>query len=136
MDNKAIAAWAESKDEIKAALKKARPNGYEAILKIILEHISEDDYGWGTFNPNPDGIIRHDFGDYQGTLLFVIPEIGGSPSRFWTTQVSYGSCSGCDTLEGLIEKYDRAGRPIYNIDGLMTLALHLVQRLNPTQVES
>ena len=44
-------------------------------------------------------------GTWQGTLLFLIPrnEGGGYPAEYdyLMTYVDYGSCSGCDTLQGI-----------------------------------
>ena len=45
-----------------------------------------------------------DDGDYQGTLLYIIPKKTYQPS-YWeyvATYVYYGSCSGCDTLLGIL----------------------------------
>lgn len=50
-----------------------------------------------------EGITRIDDGDYQGTLLFVIPFRTYQPTEceYLMTYVGYGSCSGCDTLLAL-----------------------------------
>jgi hypothetical protein len=40
--------------------------------------------------------------------------------------VGYGSCSGCDTLQG-ISDYSHAAPNEKQIDDYMTLALHIVQ---------
>jgi hypothetical protein len=47
--------------------------------------------------------------------------------------VGYGSCSGCDTLQNLIDysdvEDDSAETIKEKVDGLMTLALHIVQNM-------
>lgn len=69
------------------------------VVSIILNGGSED-YGhsWSV-----DKITMIDNGDYQGTLLFLIPEDTYQPSEYeyLMTYVGYGSCSGCDTLQAI-----------------------------------
>ena len=52
---------------------------------------------------NLDGITLIDNGDYQGTQLFLIPFETYQPTEYeyLMTHVSYGSCSGCDTLQAI-----------------------------------
>lgn len=49
---------------------------------------------------NTEEISVIDNGDYQGTLLFVIPKETYQPGayEYLITYANYGSCSGCDTL--------------------------------------
>lgn len=72
-----------------------------------------------------DNIHVIDDGDYQGTLLFVIPEKCYQPFDYWYVRISYGSCSVCDTLQGIIENEDFK----QVADDLFTLALHIAQGL-------
>lgn len=72
---------------------------YLDIVKAVVTYVlndSEDDYD----NWDADGITEIDNGDYQGTLLFLIPKNTYQPSEYeyLMTYVGYGSCSGCDTL--------------------------------------
>lgn len=71
-----------------------------------------------------------DNGEYQGTQIFLIPEETYQPSvdNYLVTHTYYGSCSGCDTLEG-IRSYDKEKPTETQVKDYMTLALHLVQRL-------
>lgn len=50
-----------------------------------------------------EGITEIDNGDYQGTLLYLIPFNTYHPSEYeyLMTYVGYGSCSGCDTLQAI-----------------------------------
>lgn len=54
-------------------------------------------------------ITEIDNGDYQGTLLYVIPFDTYQPSEHdhLMTYVDYGSCSGCDTLQAIQCGHDR-----------------------------
>jgi len=72
-----------------------------------------------------------DDGDYQGVLLFVIASGGYQPSEYWTTSVWYGSCSGCDTFQSIMEDSDYDRR----INDYMTLALHITQKLKKIELD-
>ena len=49
--------------------------------------------------------------------------------EYWITWVSYGSCSGCDTMLGITEY--GTGIPNENqVKDFMTLSLHIIQQLN------
>lgn len=98
----------------------AHPEDYAAVVKAVVEVVSDD--------LDPERVHAIDDGHYQGTLVFVIAEAGYQPSRYWYVMVAYGSCSGCDTLEG-IRKYDDDPPTEKQIDLYMTLALHVVQGL-------
>lgn len=92
---------------------------YDDIVKAVIEGIS-DDYG----DPDPENIHRINDGDYQGTLLFIIPEKCYQPHTYWYVKVWYGSCSWCDTLQAI---QDGCGSDDEKLDDIMTLALHIVQ---------
>ena len=68
-----------------------------------------------------------DDGDYQGTLLYLIPEDTYQPnsSEYLMTFVEYGSCSGCDTLQGIQCFLDTKSRD-KSIDDLMNLCKDLI----------
>lgn len=102
------------------------PGSYEAIVETVIRAINSGNEPYGL--PDPDRIHTIDDGDYQGTLVFVIAEGGYQPSEYWATTVSYGSCSGCDTLCGISEY--SGGRPTeQQAADYQSLALHLVQGL-------
>ena len=50
-------------------------------------------------------ITEIDDGDYQGTLIFLIPFKCYQPAEedYIVTTVYYGSCGGCDTLLGILD---------------------------------
>lgn len=73
-------------------------------------------------------ITEIDDGDYQGALLYVIPveTCQPSPWEYVITFQWYGSCSGCDELQG-ISNYE-GGKPTNEqLDDYMQLCLHMLQ---------
>ena len=101
------------------------PTEYMDIVRVVVEAVSSgDDYG----TPDLDRIQEIDWGDYQGTLFYVIGADGYQPSDFWCVTVGYGSCSGCDTLQA-IHKYSDNPPTAEQVRDYWTLALHIVQGL-------
>lgn len=107
--------WDENKDKLEAALRKAdlHDQTYESLLKLTVTHILNDDLtadaiygGW-----NVDKITTIDDGDYQGTILFVIPRNTYQPSeyQYLMTYIGYGSCCCCDYLQSIEPDYGEAG---------------------------
>ena len=78
--------------------------GYIDLVKMSVDCILNDCKNsyeeWDT-----DNITVIDNGDYQGTLLFVIPNTNYQPSEcdYLITFAGYGSCSGCDSLLSIID---------------------------------
>lgn len=108
--------------------------GYSDILKRMIEVIGEgvDDYD----APDPERITVINDGDYQGTILFVIGAKGYQPYKYYYTKVSYGSCSGCDTLQAVNEDFsfyedtpeeEKVEKKAGLADAYWTLALHMLQ---------
>jgi hypothetical protein len=108
----------ERKSVLEEALRKSPPGVYKDVVARVVEVIGGVDYD----DPDPDQIHEIDDGDYQGTLVYVIGAGGYQPSTYWAVSVGYGSCSTCDTLQGVLDEPDP-------VPGLMTLALHVVQGL-------
>lgn len=122
--------FVEKQDEVKAAIAELDFPGYETLLRVGLEvMVGDSDYGM----PNPNNIHTINDGDYQGTLVFVIGEYGYQPYTYWVTKVSYGSCSGCDTLEAIYSDGSRweedAKLTPSQVEDLYTLTLHMIQQL-------
>jgi hypothetical protein len=117
-----IAQWDSNKGKLEERFRSAHPESYTAIVKSIFELVISD-YSI----PN---ITVIDNGDYQGTQIFLIPADTYQPSvdDYLVTHTDYGSCSGCDTLEG-IRSYDDEKPTETQVKDYMMLALHLVQRL-------
>jgi len=121
-----VERWEKNKPTIKEYFRKQHPEEYKDIVKLVIENITDNDRYTNT--PDPERIHEIDDGDYQGTLLYVIAEKGYQPNKYYSVYVSYGSCSGCDTLEAL-RSWDNKPPTDDQIDGYMQLALHIVQGL-------
>jgi hypothetical protein len=117
--------WDKRKEDVRKMFEQGHPEDYKEVVKNVVSILQTDEYG----SIDPDRIHQIDDGDYQGTLLFVIADDSYQPSNYWYVKVSYGSCSGCDTLEG-IRRYDWNEKPSKDqVEDYMTLALHIVQEL-------
>lgn len=100
---------------------------YKDLLVIALETIYNNydciDHYVETIDLN--SITEIDDGDYQGTLVYLIPFDRYQPNAedYLMTYVEYGSCSYCDTLQNI--KYDSSTQ----VDDLMTLCRDMIVRL-------
>lgn len=134
-----VAAWDAYKDKLEEYIKTHEQkvySNYEALVKLIFEHVinphMEVVYA-NTWDGPYDGfdinkLVEIDHGNYQGTLLYVIPFNTYQPSahEYVYTFVEYGSCSGCDTLQG-IHNYDEGIPSESQVKDYMELCLHLLQ---------
>lgn len=128
MIQKFVAKWESNKGKLREKFSVAVPDSYTDIVREVVKILhDEDEYG----PMDPERIHVIDDGAYQGTLLFVIGATGYQPSTYWAVSVSYGSCSGCDTLEDIKSNGDwESESPTDSqVNDLMTLALHIVQGL-------
>ncbi len=123
-----------AKPTLRAQFAESPPDNYKDLVTRVITLFHEPDSF--TDSPNPARIHEIDDGDYQGTLLYLIAATGYQPDEYWFVRVSYGSCSGCDTLQaisGSVATYDDAGDKLSptdeQLDQYMQLALHIVQRL-------
>lgn len=125
MEHLIVTAWDENKSKIEAVLRQEVKNDeddyreetydYLELLTIFVrEALPEYDH---------ENIREIDDGHYQGTLVYIINETGYQPSSYFATSVSYGSCSGCDTLQSITMSDNVEQR----IKDYMTLILHMVQ---------
>lgn len=122
-----IERFEENKGLLREDFARAHPENYLAIVKAVVNAVRAADEYEGD-QPSPERIHEIDDGDYQGTLVYVIGAGGYQPSDYWYVKVYYGSCSGCDTLEGIRDYGD--GTPnAGQIDEYMTLATHILQGL-------
>ena len=130
MIQKFVDRFMAKEDWIRDQLSK-HPEDYGDVVKIVVQAIrSEDEYK----GPDPERICTIDWGEYQGTLVYVIGDDGYQPTKYWYVFVGYGSCSGCDTLER-IRNYEPCDAPPNKeqIDDYYTLALHIVQGIKEMQ---
>ena len=98
--------WNANQEYLKEALRndtQLNNCDYKYILSLVVTHILN--HGLPSFESGWDArnITVIDNGDYQGTLMFLIPRDCYQPSEseYLLTFINYGSCSGCDTLMGI-----------------------------------
>ena len=103
MLKKLLERWIKNKDLLKREL--SIRNGlkdfsYKDLVKLTFEIIYNTSYEGSWERVNTEEITEIDNGNYQGTLLFLIPfdEYEPSEYEYLMTYVGYGSCCGCDTL--------------------------------------
>lgn len=127
MEQELVARFDAKREEVKDNLRNLIINknwcDYIDIVKVVIEAVHD---GYNT--PDPERIHEIDDGEYQGTLLFVIPTDSYQPYTYWYVKVDYGSCSGCDTLMAILEG-DFGDTIDEKVDSLFTLALHIIQGL-------
>lgn len=113
--------WEKNKGNLREALEQFDFDkdymGYKVLMSLIITHILENKWDSENFTTIDDG-------DYQGTLLFVIPERTYQPGAgdYLMTYVEYGSCSCCDTMLAILGSDTM-------VEDLMTLALHMIQHM-------
>lgn len=130
MIQKYVDRFMANKTQLESFLKKKHPEDYKQLVTEVVKVISTDDYG----DIDPERVTEIDYGDYQGTLLYVIAAKGYQPGTFWTMKVDYGSCSGCDTLQA-ISDYSNKPPTQKQIEQYTNLALNLVQSLKSVDGE-
>lgn len=119
-------AWFANLHTMREKFTAQHPEDYKAVVRAVVEMLAaaSEEYD----RPDPERIHEIDDGHYQGTLVYVIGAQGYQPSRYWYVRVSYGSCSGCDTLQA-ISGYSSDPPNDSQVSEYMTLALHVVQGL-------
>jgi hypothetical protein len=127
--------WDENRDVLYNAIRSHDVGfQYYDLVKLaidcILNHSTEDyedcgySHKWDTEN-----ITVIDNGDYQGTLLFMIPAKCYQPSEceYLLTFAGYGSCGGCDALLSIVEfAYEMTDEIARD---LLTLCKHLIENI-------
>ena len=107
---------------------------YTSILKKIFELVITKAPSYGGWNNSWDvtNMTVLDHGDYQGTLIYIIPVDTYQPSvsDYIMTNNYYGSCTGCDSLQMINDGgWDDKLPNKQQIQDYMTLSLHLVQKM-------
>ena len=131
--------WFKNKNKLENYFrthKQEEYSSYQDILHATLEIIINIDIDEWNTKLDLDKIHVIDDGDYQGTLIFLIPNDGYQPDEddYLVTFIWYGSCSGCDTLLNIQENWDVEDEGEYmglpnttQLHDYMTLALHLIE---------
>jgi len=120
--------YVENKENIIKKIEKDKPCSYEGILTIAIEFIANDEYN----ELKKDNKIHTiDDGDYQGTLLFIMPANTYQPYKYFWTMVAYGSCSGCDTIQRTLDDYGYGEERDWNkvAEEFYILGLHMIQNM-------
>ena len=105
-----VEKWTKNENKLREAVSKdteITSCDYLYLIKLVTKYIlngednntnTEFEEKWGE-----DEITVVDNGDYQGTLMFLIPlkTCQPSESEYLLTYADYGSCSVCDTLQGI-----------------------------------
>ncbi|MBO7683067.1 MAG: hypothetical protein J6T17_09995 [Clostridia bacterium] len=135
-----IGAWAENKFRLREEIRTSGAHNdwdYKDLVELLFETV---------INPyivkhtpisgkefDLEEIVEIDHGSYQGTKIFLLHLDVYQPETFQYvyTSVDYGSCSGCDTLQGIQSQSDLINYGPFptqsQIDDYMTLCLHLYQ---------
>lgn len=124
--------WDRNKGRLKAAMesnKSLTDLRYDDFVRMIVEHIlNPGSDSWELWDE--ENITEIDNGDYQGTLLYLIPMKTYQPSEYeyLMTHARYGSCSGCDALEAIrsMHYYDEQTPTADQIKCYMSLCKDLV----------
>lgn len=127
-----IQQWEANKHKLEEYFRTAKQseyaNSYKTILQKIIELVITGPSDWSKYDVSK--ITEVDDGDYQGTLIFLIPTDVYQPGigDYLVTHTYYGSCSGCDTLQSICMYSDGIANE-EQVKEYMTLALHLVQKM-------
>lgn len=127
-----VERWNKYKGNLEEYFRNTKQEKYASyynIVKLLFEKVINQEEING-YKFDMDSITTIDDGDYQGTLIFVIPLDTYQPdtTEYVVTNTYYGSCSGCDTLQAISE-YDYDMLPNEEqIKDYMELALHLLQK--------
>ena len=115
MINIFVEAWDKNKNKLEDYFKNTLQieyNNYKEISTKLIELVinpylkEKEDLCYPICNGlNLKKITEIDGGDYQGTLIFLIPFKCYEPTEeeYIVTTVCYGSCGGCDTLLGILD---------------------------------
>lgn len=131
-----VKKWDKNKDKLRDYIinnpKFMNDCTYDELVKMTFEIIfndGEDEQAHDRHSLDLNRMTSVDNGNYQGTLLYIIPFNTYQPdeSEYLMTYVGYGSCSYCDTLLG-IQEYP-ADKPLTNeqIEGFMQLCLDILR---------
>lgn len=127
-----IEAWNKNKDDLQEYFETTRQeeyNSYEKLVQLCFYKVINPYIEWEYKKFDISKMIKVDYGDYQGTQIFILPRNIYQPSvkDYVYTHTYYGSCSGCDTLLG-ISGYSDGLPDKRQVEDYMTLCLHLIEK--------
>lgn len=122
--------WDVNKDKLRAVLAERTDLNecdYEYLVKLTFETIYNTAVTGLDRKLDLEHITVVDNGDYQGTLLFLIPFDTYQPSEheYIMTYVGYGSCSGCDALQA-VQGWGKEKPTEEQLNGFMDICCDLI----------
>ena len=127
-------SWFRHKEELRKYLQTHEQMEYAKdyidLLKVLIQIVINPDEEERPLKI--EQIIEIDKGCYGGEKVWLIPQEEEPDVRdFIVTYMAYGTCSGCDLLEGIISNSDMVTdfANEKQINDYMLLALHLLQRM-------
>ena len=109
--------WEKNKENLRVAFENCDIySDYEDFARLVIENIFPE---WGNYE-----IATARSGDgYQGDVVFLITaETYCDLNTIYLTDLSYGSCSVCDTLMSAAESEER-------VEDFMRVALNFIQSM-------
>lgn len=121
--------WEKYKNDLEKYFSNTPQEEYDSYLKIT-KAIFKNVFNREKIDFDLEEIIKLVLGDYQGTLVFLIPTKGDDNKNYVITSVGYGSCNVCDTLQSIEELDGGNDIPsLRQVKGYMTLSLHIFQKI-------
>lgn len=125
-----VKQWDKNKDKLEEAFRTQwgwNTCEYKDLVVALVQYVLNDADAPDWEHWDYKRITEIDNGDYQGTLLYLIPRCCYQPCAhdYLMTYVEYGSCSGCDTLMG-IQGYRDDALTDKQVSDFMTLCKDLL----------
>lgn len=126
-----VDAYMANKDWLAKQLSQKHPEWYGDLVKLVVQTTAK------CKNPlDPEAVTEIVGGHHEGSLLYILQEKGYWSDNFYHVMISYGSCSGCDTLEAIYNENWQAKTPDENqVKQYMTLCLHIVQKIKKLEAD-
>ena len=120
-----IGIWEANKGSLRRHYQeKGMPSNYKEVVKNVVKMLEDNltnEYDFG--KPDSSKVHEIDDGHYQGMLVYLFPNKDYQPTTYWGVTVFYGSCSGCDTLQHILEDTNKEQQ----LNDIMTESLHVIQ---------
>lgn len=128
-----IKQWEQNKHHLQKHFETNKADyDYDDIVRLLFKYCILQSNEYEEFGFDLDNITILDDNSYQGTRIFIIPKDRNyhDIDDYIVTHDYYGSCSGCDTLQGINSEVEWEQFPAEEqVKEYMTVALHLVQRM-------
>ena len=133
--------WDKNRKRLEEAIRKDETINecdYDYLMKLVVDYIlNDEETEVGDSRWDSSKITCINDGEWQGTLLFLIPALSYQPAEYeyLMTYADYGSCELCDTLKGIrlemLEKNEWISGPPteQQVRDYMTLCKDLVSNM-------